>query len=130
MALAIIFGGREYAAHTDTTVYPSGSPNIRSRMEVHMPEDAMSLEQFASFMADEANTAAIRLVGYHEDENGEKVIDYDTAYSSFVYLAEVGKKRAQAVDNTTGAITEEYHLVAVLEQLTYTEQKLRRLGVI
>ena len=95
-----------------------------------MPEDAMSLEQFASFMADEANTAAIRLVGYHRDENGEKVIDYDTAYSSFVYLAEVGKKRAQAVDNTTGAITEEYHLVAVLEQLTYTEQKLRRLGVI
>lgn len=130
MALTIILGGREYAAHTDTTVYPSGSPNIRSRMELHMAEDAMSLEEFAALMGDETNTMTIRLVGYHENESGEKVTDYDTAYSSYTYLSQVGKKRVQAVDNATGAVSEEYHLVAVLEQLTYTEQKLRQLGVI
>ena len=32
--------GNEYELLEDTTVYPSGSPNARSRMEIHMGEDA------------------------------------------------------------------------------------------
>ena len=28
--------GNEYELLEDTTVYPSGSPNARSRMEIHM----------------------------------------------------------------------------------------------
>ena len=35
--------GNEYELLEDTTVYPSGSPNARSRMEIHMGEDAMTL---------------------------------------------------------------------------------------
>ena len=34
--------GNEYELLEDTTVYPSGSPNARSRMEIHMSEDAMT----------------------------------------------------------------------------------------
>ena len=34
--------GNEYELLEDTTVYPSGSPNARSRMEIHMGEDAMT----------------------------------------------------------------------------------------
>ena len=128
MALTIILGGREYAAHTDTTVYPSGNPGIRSRMEIHMPEGTMDLEDFALLMGDEAVTETIRLVGSHEEE-GVTVVDYDTAYSNFTFLSEVGKKRIDTVEVQSGEAETQYHLVAVLEQLTYTEQKLRSLGV-
>ena len=129
MALNIYLGGKEYAALDNTTVYPSSSANQRSRMEIHMAEDAMELEEFVALMGNEANTMNIRLEGYHMDE-GEKVVDYDTAYTYFIVVSEVGKKRVDAVDNATGAVASEYHLVAVLEQLTYTEQKLHELGVI
>lgn len=128
MALNIIFGGKEYAALDNTTVYPSGSANTRSRMEVHMAEDAMELDAFVALMSNEANTMNIRLVGYHEDETAGVVVDYDTAYTYFVVVSEVGKKRVDAVDNATGAVASEFHLVAVLEQLTYIEQKLHELG--
>ena len=38
--------GNEYELLEDTTVYPSGSPNARSRMEIHMGEDAMTTAEF------------------------------------------------------------------------------------
>lgn len=38
--------GNEYELLEDTTVYPSGSPNARSRMEIHMAEDAMTTAEF------------------------------------------------------------------------------------
>ena len=128
MALNIIFGGKQYAALENTTVYPSGNANVRSRMEIHMAEDAMALEAFVALVSDEANTMNIRLVGWRDVE-GSPVVDYDTAYTYFVIVSEVGKKRVDTVDNATGAVTSEYHLVAVLEQLTYIEQQLHKLGL-
>ena len=95
-----------------------------------MAEDAMDLAAFAALMGDEENTRSIHLVGYHEGEMGEKVIDYDTAYTCFIVVSEVGKKRVDVKDVATGAAESEMHLVAVLEQLTYTEQKLHELGVL
>ena len=34
--------GKRYDALDGTAIYPSGSPNARSRMEIHMGEDAMT----------------------------------------------------------------------------------------
>ncbi|WP_278886255.1 hypothetical protein [Ruthenibacterium lactatiformans] len=34
--------GKEYGALDGTAIYPSSSPNARSRMEIHMSEDAMT----------------------------------------------------------------------------------------
>ena len=53
--------GNEYELLEDTTVYPSGSPNARSRMEIHMAEDAMTAAEFEAAFMDEAATAKIRL---------------------------------------------------------------------
>ena len=53
--------GNEYELLEDTTVYPSGSPNARSRMEIHMGEDAMTTAEFEAAFMDEAATAKIRL---------------------------------------------------------------------
>ena len=38
--------GKEYGALDGTAIYPSGSPNARSRMEIHMAEDAMTAAEF------------------------------------------------------------------------------------
>lgn len=46
--------GNEYELLEDTTVYPSGSPNARSRMEIHMGEDAMTAAEFETAFMDEA----------------------------------------------------------------------------
>ena len=54
--------GNEYELLEDTTVYPSGSPNARSRMEIHMGEDAMTTAEFEAAFMDEAATAKIRLI--------------------------------------------------------------------
>ena len=43
--------GKRYDALDGTAIYPSGSPNARSRMEIHMGEDAMTAAEFeAAFM--------------------------------------------------------------------------------
>ena len=38
--------GKRYDALDGTAIYPSGSPNARSRMEIHMSEDAMTAAEF------------------------------------------------------------------------------------
>ncbi len=54
--------GKEYGALDGTAIYPSSSPNARSRMEIHMGgcHDAGGYEFEAAFM-DEAVTEEIRL---------------------------------------------------------------------
>ena len=53
--------GKEYAALDSTAVYPSGNPNTRSRMEIHLPEDTMSVDTLAAIFADEEATSEIRM---------------------------------------------------------------------
>ena len=120
--------------HASTTVYPSGSATVRSRMEVHMAEDAMTLANFEALMTDAAKTETLRIIETRTDtdENGEAVetLVRDNAYSAYTYVSRVGKERVDVVDHTTGATTSETHLVVVLEQLTYTEQQLTKLGLL
>ena len=49
--------GNEYSALDGTAVYPSGSPNARSRMEMRMGEDAMTAAEFEAAFIDKAATA-------------------------------------------------------------------------
>ena len=113
----------------DTVIYPSGSPSIRSRMEVHMSADAMPLQDFEALMSDPAKTRTLRLIETGADEAGGEMIVRDTAYSAYTLVASVGKQRVDKLDYTSGQAVGETHLVAVLEQLTYIEQQLAALGL-
>ena len=106
----------------DTTVYPSGSPNARSRMEIHMGEDAMTTAEFEAAFMDEAATAKIRLTKT-TDEDNTKIV-FDTVYQHYCLVASIGKKRVSKTDIATGQVVEEMHLVAELEQRTCIEQQL------
>ena len=114
--------GNEYELLEDTTVYPSGSPNARSRMEIHMAEDAMTAAEFEAAFMDEAATAKIRLTKT-TDEDNTKIV-FDTVYQHYCLVASIGKKRVSKTDIATGQVVEEMHLVAELEQRTYIEQQL------
>ena len=111
----------EYEVLTQTAVYPSGSPALRSRMEIHMAADAMGLEDFAALFGDTQQTAELHLVN---TETGS-----DVTYKNYSLVSSVGKQRVDETDYTTGTSTSSLQLVVVLEQLTYIEQQLAALGV-
>ena len=126
--------GNEYELLEDTTVYPSGSPNARSRMEIHMGEDAMTTAEFEAAFMDEAATEEIRLTRTADADDPAKGIKkgdiiYDTLYQHYCLVASIGKKRVSKTDIATGQVVEEMHLVAELEQRTYIEQQLAALGL-
>ena len=128
----------EYAIHEDTTVYPSGNSTVRSRMEIHMAGDAMSLADFEALVTDAEKTETIRIIRTElekrtNEATGEEsqieVVVSDIAYTAYTEVARRGKDRVDVTDHATGVTTSETHLVAVLEQLTYMEQQLRKLGL-
>ena len=90
--------GKEYTALDSTAVYPSGNPSTRSRMEIHLPEDAMPVDTFAAIFADENATSEIRMTRTVDEDNPEKDqkagdIIYDTLYKQYCIVTSVGKKR-------------------------------------
>lgn len=117
--------GKEYTALDSTAVYPSGNPSTRSRMEIHLPEDAMPVDTFAAIFADENATSEIRVTKTRED----KTVEYDNMYYHYCIASSIGKKIISSVSNSTGEVTEKMCLSVVLEQRTYIEQKLYELGV-
>lgn len=119
--------GEEYEALENTAVYPSNSPSIRSRMEIHMDGDAMTTAEFEAAFMDEDATAKIRLTKT-TDEDDPKIV-FDTVYQHYCLVASIGKKRVSKTDIATGQVVEEMHLVAELEQRTYIEQQLAALGL-
>mgnify|MGYP001373008190 FL=1 len=126
--------GNEYELLEDTTVYPSGSPNARSRMEIHMTEDAMTAAEFEAAFMDETATEEIRMTRIADEDDPAKGIKkgdiiYDTLYQHYCLVASIGKKRVSKTDIATGQVVEEMHLVAELEQRTYIEQQLAALGL-
>lgn len=127
MALKITFGnGKTYEVHNDTIVMPSGVANVRSRMEIHMAENAMKMDDFIALLSNEDNTMTMR----HVKTDDEGKVIYDFTYTYYIAVSEIGKKRCDVVNVQTGEASSEYHLVAVMEQLTYQEQKLKELGVL
>ena len=126
--------GNEYELLEDTTVYPSGSPNARSRMEIHMGEDAMTAVEFEAAFMDETATEEIRLTRIADEDDPARGIKkgdiiYDALYQHYCLVASIGKKRVSKTDIATGQVVEEMHLVAELEQRTYIEQQLAALGL-
>ena len=119
--------GNEYELLEDTTVYPSGSPNARSRMEIHMAEDAMTAAEFEAAFMDEAATAKIRLTKT-TDEDNTKIV-FDTVYQHYCIVTSIGKKLVSTTSHETGETTEVMCLYVTLEQRTYVEQKLYEMGV-
>lgn len=126
--------GNEYELLEDTTVCPSGSPNARSRMEIHMGEDAMPVDTFAAIFADENATSEIRMTRTVDEDNPEKGqkagdIIYDTLYKQYCIVTSVGKKRITNTNFSSGQVSDAMHLVVELEQRTYIEQQLAALGL-
>ena len=126
--------GKEYTALDSTAVYPSDNPNIRSRMEIHLPEYTMPVDTFAAIFADEDATSEIRMTRTVDEDNPEKDqkagdIIYDTLYKQYCIVTSVGKKRITNTNFSSGQVSEAMHLVVELEQRTYIEQQLAALGL-
>ena len=126
--------GKRYDALDGTAIYPCGSPNARSRMEIHMGEDAMTAVEFEAAFMDETATEEIRLTRIADEDDLAKGVKkgdmiYDTLYQHYCLVASIGKKRVSKTDIATGQVVEEMHLVAELEQRTYIEQQLAALGL-
>ena len=133
--LKMKFGdGSEREILTETTIYPSGSAAVRSRMELHLAGDAMGLEAFEALVNDPEKTGAVRIIetrqaGTGEEEEKGEVLLRDDLYTGYTVVPQVGCRRVETVDHATGAVSGETHLVAVLEQLTWIEQQLAALGI-
>ena len=126
--------GKEYTALDSTAVYPSGNPSTRSRMEIHLPEDAMPLDTVAATFADANATSEIRMTRTVDEDNPEKGqkagdIIYDTLYKQYCIVTSVGKKRITNTNFSSGQVSDAMHLVVELEQRTYIEQQLAALGL-
>ena len=90
--------GKRYDALDGTAIYPSGSPNARSRMEIHMGEDAMTAVEFEAAFMDETATEEIRLTRIADEDDLAKGVKkgdmiYDTLYQHYCLVASIGKKR-------------------------------------
>lgn len=111
--------GTEYEVLPVTAVYPSYSSNSRSRMEIHMPLDAMTDAEFIALFSDKDLTKKISIIDTKTDSN----ITYEGYNEPF----SIGVSRYDTIVVATGEPVEEYHLVANLEQLTYQEADVRRM---
>lgn len=123
MDLTLVFAdGTTQAALTETTVFPSGSVNYRSYAEIHLAEDAMTLDELETLFKNELKTSKIHFILTQDG-----TVYSDQVYDNFILLTECGKKMSSAVDSTTGMVTEIMHLVVRLEQPTYNEQLIRQI---
>lgn len=117
--------GKEYEVLNSTLVYPSGTPNIRNKMEIHIDESSISLAELEKIFTDEKSTDEIRMTSIKDD----KTVEYDYLYQHYCIASNIGKKLISQVSNTTGEVTEKMCLFVVMEQRTYIEQKLYEMGI-
>ena len=111
---------KRYEVLPDTAVYPALNAASRGRMEIHMSEDTMTMEDLEKIF--QTKLLQLKLFG-RDDELGA----FRTLYKNFIVVSSLGKKRITKTDYTTAQTTEEVHLVVELEQLTYLEQQLAAL---
>ena len=81
----------------------------------------MTFNQFEALCKNEEAMDTLRL----QNMEGDEIL----ALSHYTVPAEIAKKRVTLYANQTGKTTEEVRLYARMEQLTYTEQQLARLGL-
>ena len=116
-------------AASDTVIYPSVNPNLRSSVEIHLLESSFdNFDSFVKFMSDKNNTKAITFQDYYES-GGISELQKETTYLHYQIPVSFAIERHQISSNETGEITNERHLVAKLEQLTQVEQMLEKMGI-
>lgn len=118
--------GKEYEVLEPTTVYPSGLPNIRSKMEIYIDESAMTLEALEKVFSDESVTDEIRITKTKDDDGS---VAYEYLYQHYCIVTGIGKKLISTTSHETGETTETMCLYVTLEQRTYIEQKLYEMGI-
>lgn len=118
--------GKEYEVLEPTTVYPSGLPNIRSKMEIYIDESAMTLEALENVFSDESATDEIRITKTKDDDG---TVAYEYLYQHYCIVTGIGKKLISTTSHETGETTEAMCLYVTLEQRTYIEQKLYEMGI-
>lgn len=124
MTLIIQFAdGTTQTALSDTTVYPSTDMNTRSYAEIHLDENAMSFIELEALFTDTSKTSQMHFILQNEEDQ----ILIDQVYDNFILLTECGKKIVKQVDIESGRPIEIMHLVARLEQPTYTEQLIEEM---
>lgn len=111
---------KEYDVLPNTVIYPSYNSTARSRFEIHMSADAMTVEEL-EVLLNESDAAEIHLIN---TDNGS-----DVTYFDYVILSSVGKKLISYSNPSTNEVTHTLELVAELEQLTYIEKQLKALNV-
>lgn len=112
--------GKEYEVLPNTAVYPSYSSTARSRFEIHMDTNSMTVEAFESLL-NETDASEIHLIN---TDNGS-----DVSYFDYIILSSVGKKLVYYSNPSTNKIAQNLELVAELEQLTYIEKQLKSIGI-
>lgn len=117
--------GKEYEVLEPTTVYPSGLPNVRSKMEIYIDESAMTLEALEKVFSDESATDELRIT--KTGDGGD--VAYECLYRHYCIVTSIGKKLVSTTSHETGETTEVMCLCVTLEQRTYVEQKLYEMGV-
>lgn len=118
--------GKEYEVLESTTVYPSGLPNVRSKMEIHIDKDAMTSDAFEKAFSDESVTDEIRITKTKDDDGS---VVYEYLYQHYCIVTGIGKKLISTTSHETGETTETMCLYVTLEQRTYIEQKLYEMGI-
>lgn len=118
--------GKEYEVLESTMVYPSGLPNVRSKMEIHIDKDAMTSDAFEKAFSDESATDEIRITKTKDDDG---TVAYEYLYQHYCIVTSIGKKLVSTTSHETGETTEVMCLYVTLEQRTYVEQKLYEMGV-
>lgn len=106
-----------------TAAYPSYSANQRNYLEIHIEDDEMTFDEFYALVTNSVATEKMILV------NDDPENPYTNIYEHYTEATEVSRKKITGFDASTGAPIEAIHLVARLEQLTYTERKLKELGL-
>lgn len=106
-----------------TAAYPSYSANQRNYLEIHVADDEMTFDEFYALVTNLAATEKMLLI------NDDPENPYTNVYEYYTEATEVSRKKITSFSISTGAPIEETHLVARMEQLTYTERKLKELGL-
>ena len=110
-----------YDVCEETVCYPSGSANARNYLELWLPQDAMSFDEFEALCKNSAAMASVHI----QTADGAGV----AAFDGYTVPAEIAKKRFEQHNPATGETTQEMRLFARMEQLTFIERKLAELGL-
>lgn len=115
-----------YEVCNETVCYPSGDINVRSFVEIWMPEKAMTFNQFEALCK---NTDAMQHLTVKEPKLDKPDEYFEAVFTGYTLPVEIAKKLHQTYDASTGETISETRLFARMEQLTFIERKLAELGL-